>query len=49
VNAPDEWELVGYLCLGYTDHFPNQPELESLGWDKQKLLSEVSFIERVST
>ncbi|RCU49391.1 5,6-dimethylbenzimidazole synthase [Corallincola luteus] len=45
VKAPDTWELVGYLCLGYTDDFPEIPELKALGWDKQRELSEVLFDE----
>lgn len=38
LNISDEYKLVGYLCLGYTDEFLEQPELETLGWEKRKKL-----------
>jgi 5,6-dimethylbenzimidazole synthase len=37
VNAPAENKLVAYLCVGYTDGFYSQPELELLQWEKRKL------------
>jgi 5,6-dimethylbenzimidazole synthase len=36
VNAPVENKLVAYLCVGYTDGFYTQPELELLQWEKRK-------------
>lgn len=36
LNAPDGRRLVAYLCVGYTDGFYSQPELEILEWEKRK-------------
>lgn len=36
VKAPVENKLVAYLCVGYTDGFYTQPELELLQWEKRK-------------
>lgn len=40
LNASESHQLVAYLCLGYVDHFFDQPELEILGWDKRKKLDD---------
>ncbi len=37
LKAPAENKLVGYLCIGYTDGFYTQPELELLQWEKRKV------------
>jgi len=36
LKAPVENRLVAYLCVGYTDGFYTQPELELLQWEKRK-------------
>ena len=36
VNAPAAHKLVAYLCIGYTDGFYEQPELEIMQWEKRK-------------
>jgi 5,6-dimethylbenzimidazole synthase len=36
LNAPSDRRLVAYLCIGYTDGFYAQPELEILEWEKRK-------------
>jgi 5,6-dimethylbenzimidazole synthase len=36
LKAPVENKLVAYLCVGYTDGFYTQPELELLQWEKRK-------------
>lgn len=36
LNAPEDAELVAYLCLGYVKEFLDQPELEKLNWEKRK-------------
>ena len=36
LNAPAGRRLVAYLCVGYTDGFYVQPELELLGWERRK-------------
>ncbi len=41
LKAPADHELVGYLCLGYVDHFLDQPELQQRGWDSRKTLDDV--------
>ena len=38
LRAPDSFQLVAYLCLGYVDRFEEQPELERLGWSSRKTL-----------
>ncbi len=36
LNAPDDAELIAYLCLGHVKEFLEQPELEKLKWEKKK-------------
>jgi 5,6-dimethylbenzimidazole synthase len=43
LKAPQNSKLVGYFCLGYTNGFLKQPELELLKWEKRKQLSELIF------
>jgi 5,6-dimethylbenzimidazole synthase len=44
LRAPEDNRLVAYLCLGYTDGFYTQPELELLQWEQRKL-SETVILE----
>ncbi|HEY4335767.1 MAG TPA: 5,6-dimethylbenzimidazole synthase [Puia sp.] len=37
LGAPEGNRLVAYLCVGYTDGFYDQPELELLQWEKRKM------------
>lgn len=46
LGAPDQNQLIGYLCFGYTDMFYNQPELELKKWDRKKLQKEVVIKEK---
>ena len=46
LNAPEQSELIGYLCIGYVDEFLDEPELKSAGWEQQKSKGEVVFNER---
>ena len=46
LGAPEENQLIGYLCFGYTDMFYNQPELELRKWDRKKLQKEVVIQEK---
>ncbi len=46
LNAPPDNQLVAYLCVGYTDGFYTQPELELLQWEKRKDPSMVVLQER---
>jgi len=41
VKAPAGNKLVAYLCVGYTDGFYTQPELELLQWEKRRLAETV--------
>ena len=43
LKAPEKNRLVGYFCLGYTDGFLKQPELELLKWESRKEMSELIF------
>ncbi len=43
VNAPEHNKLVAYLCVGYTDGFYTQPELELLQWEKRKAAEATVF------
>jgi 5,6-dimethylbenzimidazole synthase len=45
LKAPQENRLVAYLCVGYTDGFYGQPELELLQWEKRKPLETVVYLE----
>lgn len=45
LNAPQDAELIGYLCIGYVDDFLAEPELKTAGWEKKKTKSEVIFNE----
>lgn len=46
LNAPPGQQLVAYLCLGYTDGFYIQPELELLQWEKRRQRSSMLFFDR---
>lgn len=41
LNAPEDRQLIGYLCLGHVDKFYENPELERLQWEKRKNINEV--------
>lgn len=43
---PEHVVPVGYLCLGYVEHFPERPMLETTGWLPRTALSELVFFER---
>ena len=38
LHAPEDRQLVAYLCIGYTDGFLTRPELELLEWEKRREL-----------
>lgn len=46
LNAPEDRQLIGYLCLGYVDLFYENPELERLKWEKRKTIAEVTSYNR---
>ncbi|MDA2814081.1 nicotinate-nucleotide--dimethylbenzimidazole phosphoribosyltransferase [Nocardiopsis sp. RSe5-2] len=39
LDLPPHLEVVAYLCLGYVDDFPTEPELALGGWAKRRPLS----------
>jgi len=43
LKAPEKNKLVGYFCLGYTNGFLKQPELEMLKWESRKAITEMIF------
>lgn len=46
LNAPDSYQLIAYLCLGYVDEFYTQPELETLKWKERKPIDSVVHYDR---
>lgn len=43
LGVAPEWELVGYICLGYPLEAEEQPELERLRWQPRLPLSDILF------
>ncbi|MCA6092742.1 nicotinate-nucleotide--dimethylbenzimidazole phosphoribosyltransferase, partial [Streptomyces sp. SCA3-4] len=39
LGLPEHLEVVAYLCIGYVDEFPDEPELMQAGWSKRRPLS----------
>ncbi|MGW6456521.1 nicotinate-nucleotide--dimethylbenzimidazole phosphoribosyltransferase [Streptomyces sp. NPDC055078] len=39
LGLPEHLEVVAYLCVGYVDEFPEEPELMQSGWSKRRPLS----------
>ncbi|MEG3629509.1 nicotinate-nucleotide--dimethylbenzimidazole phosphoribosyltransferase [Streptomyces poriticola] len=39
LDLPEHLEVVAYLCVGYVDEFPDEPELMQAGWSKRRPLS----------
>ncbi|WP_405020421.1 nicotinate-nucleotide--dimethylbenzimidazole phosphoribosyltransferase [Kitasatospora sp. NBC_00070] len=39
LGLPDHLDVVAYLCVGYVDSFPEEPELQQQGWAKKRPLS----------
>ena len=35
LNAPPDWRLVGYLCVGWPETSDDTPELERAGWESR--------------
>ncbi|PSW14473.1 5,6-dimethylbenzimidazole synthase [Photobacterium rosenbergii] len=40
LNIPEDIEIIGYLCLGYTRFFHDEPELEKRGWQSRRPLEQ---------
>jgi 5,6-dimethylbenzimidazole synthase len=43
LNAPNQNQLIAYLCIGHVDKFLTEPELETLKWEKRKQKENVIF------
>ncbi|MCX2970332.1 MULTISPECIES: nicotinate-nucleotide--dimethylbenzimidazole phosphoribosyltransferase [Streptomyces] len=39
LGLPEHLEVVAYLCVGYVDAFPEEPELARSGWSKRRPLA----------
>ncbi|MFC4032148.1 nicotinate-nucleotide--dimethylbenzimidazole phosphoribosyltransferase [Streptomyces polygonati] len=39
LGLPEHLEVVAYLCVGYVDEFPDEPELTQAGWSERRPLS----------
>ncbi|KNB49808.1 nicotinate-nucleotide--dimethylbenzimidazole phosphoribosyltransferase [Streptomyces caatingaensis] len=39
LGLPEHLDVVAYLCIGYVDEFPDEPELMQAGWSKRRPLS----------
>jgi len=49
LNAPEDRELIAYLCLGKVDKFYDKPELETLQWQDKKTAQQVIHAEAYSS
>ena len=45
LDIPDHVKPIAYLCLGYVNKFEVRPDLETTGWLKRAILSEVIHFE----
>ncbi|MGW0562376.1 nicotinate-nucleotide--dimethylbenzimidazole phosphoribosyltransferase [Streptomyces sp. NPDC003016] len=39
LGLPEHLEVVAYLCVGYVDEFPEEPELMQAGWSRRRPLA----------
>lgn len=46
LGLPDQVVPVAYLCLGYVDAFPTDPELQQVGWRRRLPLAELVHLNR---
>ena len=44
LDVPQEWSLVGYLCVGYPEREDDVPELEREGWQGRTDPAERRFV-----
>jgi 5,6-dimethylbenzimidazole synthase len=43
LDAPLDWKLIGYLCLGYPAGEDDIPILERTGWEQRRRSQAVVF------
>ena len=36
LNVPQDWQLIGYFCLGHPEDITETPELEQKGWEARQ-------------
>jgi len=46
LNAPQQHQLVAYLCIGWVDKFLSRPELEELQWERRKEMRSVVYYDK---
>ena len=46
LGLPDSVVPVAYLCVGYVDAFPKEPELQRVGWRRRLPLAELVHLDR---
>jgi 5,6-dimethylbenzimidazole synthase len=46
LNAPQQNQLIAYLCIGWVDKFLPRPELEELDWERRKEKRSVVYYDR---
>lgn len=46
LSIPTDIVPIAYLCLGYVDHFEDEPELATSGWRQRLDLSELVFFDQ---
>ena len=46
LHLPENVVPIAYLCVGYTDEFPTEPELKTQGWLPELALDELVFQNR---
>jgi 5,6-dimethylbenzimidazole synthase len=46
LGLPDHVVPVAYLCMGYVQEFPDEPELQRAGWRQRIPLSELVHVDR---
>jgi 5,6-dimethylbenzimidazole synthase len=44
LSVPNDWQFIGYLCIGYPDHESEEPELEREEWEYRR--SAIEFVVR---
>ena len=43
LNAPQQNQLIAYLCIGWVDKFMTRPELEELQWERRKEMGSLVY------
>ena len=46
LGIPAKIVPIAYLCVGYVSHFKQQPELESVGWQRRLPIEDLVFFEQ---